>query len=257
MSAPLALDQLCIDIPGRPAPQPLNLEIGPGQGWVILGPNGAGKSTLLHHLAGLQAPRSGQVRLFGDPVNRLSRRQVARTLGILLQQRQDEFPATVLEIALMGRHPWLGRWQSESPEDRRIAERALAEVDLSGMETRMLSTLSGGERQRVAIASLLTQDPKVLLLDEPVNHLDLHHQVSILGHLRALREAGRSIVMTLHDLNLTARYATHVLLLYPDGTACWGPVGQMLVPEALERLYCQPLQVGELDGQRVFVPRTG
>ncbi|MFP4155436.1 MAG: ABC transporter ATP-binding protein [Halothiobacillaceae bacterium] len=254
MSPPVALDALCIDIPGRGDPQPLTLQIGPGECWVILGPNGAGKSTLLHCLAGLNRPRRGQVALFGQPIDTLPRRQVARWLGILLQQRQEEFPASVLEVALMGRHPWLGRWQAESDEDRRIAGAALAAVDLAGMENRALGTLSGGERQRVAIAALLTQDPRVLLLDEPVNHLDLHHQVGILDRLRTLREAGRSIVMTLHDLNLAARHASHVLLLYPDGNACWGPCEEMMVPEALERLYGQSLLVGEIGGHPVFIP---
>jgi len=250
----LRLRDLVVDIPGRADPSALNLDIHPGECWAILGPNGAGKTTLLHTLAGLKTPRAGEVALFGRPLNSLRRREVARKLGLVFQQRQDEFPATVLEVTLMGRHPYLSPWQMETDQDIELARQALKQVDLDGMEQRAVGTLSGGERQRLAIATVLTQDPAVFLLDEPTNHLDLHHQIAVLNLIRQKQRQGCGVVLTLHDLNLALRYCSHLLLLYPDGNACWGQTADMLVPESLERLYNQRLSRGEIDGYPVFLP---
>ncbi|GAA0622986.1 ABC transporter ATP-binding protein [Halomonas beimenensis] len=246
---------LVIDVPGRSAGRPLDLDIAPGQRWGVLGPNGAGKTTLLHTLAGLRAPRTGEVRLDGRPLARLRRRDLARRLGVVFQERHDDFPATVRETALIGRHPYLAPWQQEGPEDHARAEAALERLELAHLAERELATLSGGERQRVSLATVLTQAPGVWLADEPTNHLDLHHQVAVMGLLAEQADQGRSLVMCLHDLNLAARWCSHLLLLFPDGEACWGPAEAMLVPAALERLYDQPLTCVEVDGAPVFVPR--
>ncbi|MGM0553650.1 MAG: ABC transporter ATP-binding protein [Pseudomonadota bacterium] len=253
----LSTRDLVIDVPGRPAGSSLELTVNPGQCWGILGPNGAGKSTLLHTLAGLRPARAGHVEVQGQRLSSLARPQLARHLGLVFQTHHDGFPATVLETALIGRHPYLRPWDIESAEDYQLARDALAEVDLEGLEDRLVDTLSGGERQRLAIATVLTQDPRVLLLDEPTSQLDLHHQIAVLDRVRASVDQGRAGVLVLHDVNLAARYCDHLLLLFPDGQACWGPTTTMLVPTALERLYNQPLSVGEIDGYPVFLPRGG
>ncbi|SFL98839.1 ABC transporter ATP-binding protein [Marinobacter zhejiangensis] len=250
----LQTTELIIDVPGRDDGRPLSLNIEPGQVWGVLGPNGAGKTTLMHTLAGLRAPRSGEVLLDGQPLLALKRRQIARHLGLVFQERQDGFPATVLETALIGRHPFLSSWQMESADDLALARRALTRLDVAHLADRLVSTLSGGERQRVAIATVLTQSPAIWLADEPTNHLDLHHQIAVMELLTEEAVNGRAVFMCLHDLNLAARWCNHVLLLYPDGEACWGPAQQMLVPEALESLYGQRLATTELDGAPVFVP---
>jgi len=250
----LAADQLVIDIPGRNSGVPLNLAVQPGQVWAVLGPNGTGKTTLLHTLAGLHPARSGRVLLDGQPVSAMARKAVSRKLGLVFQDRQDGFPATVLETVLIGRHPWLASWKMEGAEDLAAAEQALEALDVARLRDRLVNTLSGGERQRVAIATLLTQNPDIWLLDEPGNHLDLHHQVAVMGLLNAQAKAGKTVFLCLHDLNLAARWCSHVLLLYPGGDACWGPARNMLVPAALERLYSQKLITVEADGAPVFVP---
>ncbi|MEQ6918426.1 ABC transporter ATP-binding protein [Halomonas aquatica] len=251
----LETHRLVIDIPGRAAGRPLDLRVSPGERWGVLGPNGAGKTTLLHTLAGLRAPRAGEVRLAGLPLARLGRRAVARRLGMVFQTSHDDFPATVLETALIGRHPFLSPWHQEGPEDLALAEAALARLDLTHLADRELSTLSGGERQRVSLATVLTQSPQTWLADEPTNHLDLHHQVAIMDLLAEQAAQGSGVMMCLHDLNLAARWCDHLLLLYPDGEACWGPAEVMLVPTVLERLYGQPLTTAMVDGAPVFVPR--
>ncbi len=243
-----------IDVPGRADGAPLALTVEPGQVWGVLGPNGAGKTTLLHTLAGLRRPRSGEVRLDGRSLDALGRREVARCLGLVFQERHDGFPATVRETVLIGRHPWLSPWQMEGAEDLRLAEAALSRLDVAHLAERLVGTLSGGERQRLAIATVLTQAPRLWLADEPTNHLDLHHQTEVMALLTEQAADGGAVMMCLHDLNLAARWCDHLLLLYPDGEACWGPAQAMLVPAALERLYAQRLATAWLDGAPVFVP---
>lgn len=250
----LSTHDLIIDVPGREDGTPLNLTIEPGQSWGVLGPNGAGKTTLLHTLAGLQAPRSGEVRLGDRPLSHLRRRHIAQRVGLVFQDRQDGFPASVLETALIGRHPYLSPWQMEGADDYARTEAALERLDVAHLRERLVSTLSGGERQRVAIATVLTQAPKVWLADEPTNHLDLHHQSAVMALMAEQAADGQAVMMCLHDLNLAARWCDHVLLLYPNGDACWGSKENMLVPSALESLYRQRLAVVEVEGAPVFVP---
>ena len=233
----------------------LELEIRPGECWCILGRNGAGKTTLLHTLCGLHAADAGQVLLNGHALGSLSRKTIARGIGLLLQDHDNAFPATVLETALVGRHPWLGTLQWESDDDRARAREALRETGLAGMETRMTTTLSGGEQRRLDLATLLTQNPDVYLLDEPTNHLDLHHQVRILKLLRALADNyQRAICMALHDINLAVRYCNRFLLLFGDGKTAQGNRDAVLTRANLERLYQHELrQIDTPDGP-VWLP---
>lgn len=234
----------------------LDARFDPGQCWCILGRNGSGKTTLLHTLAGLFLPQAGEVLLHGQPLARQPRRQLARELGLLPQDHWDPFPATVLETALLGRHPHLGPWHWEGETDRALARAALARVGLTELAGREVGTLSGGERRRLGFATLLTQDPVYLLLDEPTNHLDLHHQLSLLGHLQSLsRSEGKCLIMVLHDPNLAARFADHAVLLLEDGSACAGPTAATLHTARLEALYGHSLRQLEVDGRPLWVPR--
>ncbi len=172
----LAADGLSLSVPGRVLCRDLSMTVKAGERWTILGPNGAGKTTLLLTLAGLHPPDAGAVFLDGAPLSELPRRRVAQRLGLLPQESHDPFPATVLETALLGRHPHLHPLRGEGPQNRSRAIEALRSVDLHGLLERDAASLSGGERRRLALATLLTQDPQLLLLDEPTNHLDLRHQ---------------------------------------------------------------------------------
>ena len=250
----LQTQDLLINLPSRTQQSALNLQLEAGQVWGVLGPNGVGKTTLLHTLAGLLPAKSGQVLLNQQPLTSLKRRQIAQQLGLVFQERQDSFPATVLETALIGRHPWLSAWKGEQSADLQCAQQALVALDVQPLAERLLSTLSGGERQRVAIATLMTQNPAIWLLDEPTNHLDLHHQVKVMKLLREQAASGKTVFMCLHDLNLAARWCSHILLLYPNGEARWGLADQLLTPELLEPLYDQKLTTVEVNGSTLFVP---
>lgn len=249
--AGLCAQRLSLRIGARELVRDLDLEILPGQCWCILGQNGSGKTSLLHALAGLRPVQGGQVLLEGTDIGRLPRRQVARRLGLLGQDHEDVFPATVLETALCGRHPHLSPWAWEGAGDLARAQAALQQLGLAELAGREVGTLSGGERRRLGIATLLTQDPRFLLLDEPTNHLDLHHQVEVLRLLSALaRTRDRALVMVLHDVNLAARYCDHALLLFGDGRHGAGPAAEWLNAETLGRLYGHPMgAVPRLDGR--------
>ncbi len=239
----LALNNVSLRIGTVDVCRDLDVTFNPGECWAILGRNGTGKTTLLHTLAGLRSADAGAVSLDGTPIEQQPRRYSAQHLGLLPQDNHDPFPATVLETALLGRHPHLSPWAWESAEDRVLARAALAQVGLNNWDARTLMTLSGGERRRVALATLLTQNPDILLLDEPTNHLDLHHQVTLLELLaRQAREQHKTVIMVLHDLNLAARFADHCLLLYGDGNVCAGACEEILETSVLERLYNQPLR---------------
>ncbi|HYW93759.1 MAG TPA: ABC transporter ATP-binding protein [Gammaproteobacteria bacterium] len=250
----LELVDLDPDVPGRRS-APLSLAIEPGQCWGVLGPNGAGKTTLLHTLAGLRRPASGEVRLRGVPLSKLSRRRIARAIGIAFQHHHDSFPASVRETALMGRHPHLRAWQGEGREDHQRARQALRQTGLEALAGRPVATLSGGERQRLALATVLTQAPEIYLLDEPTSHLDLRHAVLVLDRVReALADGRHAAIMSLHDVNLAARYCDHLLLLHPDGASVHGPATEMLREDRLEALYAHPLHAVETPAGRGFLP---
>jgi iron complex transport system ATP-binding protein len=234
----LSCYNVTVTIGGRVLVRDLSLELRPGETVALLGPNGVGKTLTLLTLAGLRRAAAGDVQLDGSPVHGQPRRQVAQRLGMLLQEDQNAFPATVLQTALLGRYPYLGPWLAETAADIAIAREALACVDLAGMEAREAATLSGGERRRLALARLLAQATPTLLLDEPVNHLDPCHQGRILRHLRSLAEVRhRAVLMSLHDAVLAGRYATRVVLLFGDGRWACGPARELLTATNLRALF--------------------
>jgi iron complex transport system ATP-binding protein len=244
-----------VTIGQRPIVRNMELSLNPGECLAVLGRNGAGKSTLLVTLAGLRAPAAGEVRLGGDDLAALHPREVALRRGWLGQIQADPFASTVLETLLTGRHPHLGRWAWEGVDDLRIAREALAAVGLAGFEQRQMPTLSGGERQRVALATLLTQQPLLFLLDEPLVHLDLNHQIAVLELFAgAARDCGAAVVMVLHDPGLAWRYCARTLLLHGAGEFELGNSADLLTAEKLSRLYGHPLRTLEDKGQRWFVP---
>ncbi len=252
----LATTQLKVEIGSVLVTAQLQLTLSPGQCWGILGRNGAGKTTLLHTLAGLREPQAGTVAVDDRPLETMSRRDAARHLGVLFQEETTPFPATVLETALVGRHPYLGRWSWEDGDDMECARQALRTVGIADLEARLVSTLSGGERRRLALATLLTQDPEILLLDEPTNHLDLHHQIQILNHLRQLAtERGKALMVILHDINLATRFCDHLLMLLGDGSTVAGPAREVIDIQTLEQLYQHPLQQIDHEGSNIWLPR--
>jgi iron complex transport system ATP-binding protein len=230
----------------------LNLQVRGGRVLAILGPNGSGKSLSLHTFAGLRAVEAGELLICGRPIDEWPRRALARELAFLPQNVEDPFPANVLEVVLLGRHPHIPRWQWESARDLAIASAALVAVGLEGYEERSVFTLSGGERRRAALAAVLAQTPRIFLLDEPTNQLDPNHQLEALKLLRERADAGGAVIVTLHDPNLAARFADDALLIGRDGHWQHGRIEEVLTAAHLSELYATRFEAADLGERRVF-----
>ena len=258
MTSGLTCKALSVRIGSVQVARDLGLSVRPGEFWALLGPNGIGKTTLLKCLAGLYEPGDGEVLLESRNIAQLPRKLLARHIGMLQQHTVYVFDSSVLQTALTGRHPHLGYWEREGPRDLELAERALEAVDLDGFAGRSVTGLSGGEARRLAFATLLVQDPEIMLLDEPTNHLDLRHQVHIMGMIRdRVRQGHCAALAALHDINLAARYCSHVIMLFGEGEWCAGAAPDMLSEGSLQRLYGCPVERIESAAGPRFHPRPG
>lgn len=244
---------LAVGVANRVLVDGLELELGRGEFTAVLGQNGAGKTLTLHTLAGLRHPERGSVRLGRDDLSALPRAAIARRLALLPQDVDDVFPATVLDTALIGRHPHMPLFTLSAAADRDAALAALETMQLEALAGRDVLTLSGGERRRLAVAQTLAQEPEVYLLDEPTNHLDPQHQLDVLYQFRRVADAGAAVVASLHDINLAARVADRCLLLFGDGRWSLGPVDEVLDEARLERLYGTGFEAVSWRDRRLFV----
>lgn len=248
----LECSSLDVAVANRKLVTNLTLSLRRGTVTCVLGCNGAGKTLTLHTLAGLRAAQSGRIHVAGRELATWPRKEFARELGLLAQTTDDPFPSTVLEAVLIGRHPHIDFWHWEGEHDKAVAREALRAVGLAEFEARDVTTLSGGERRRVAIATLLAQDPQTLLLDEPVNHLDPHHQIAVLRLLRARAARGRTILMSLHDVGLATRFADDALLLFGNGEWLYGRASDTLNAATVSRLYGMQMYEVTWPGGRTF-----
>ena len=204
----------------------------------ILGPNGSGKTTLLRLLSGTRRPSAGQVMLDGQPLHRMSRRDVARRIAVVPQETELAFEYSAIEIVLMGRHPHLGVFTVEGPDDIRIAREALTATGTAHLADRPFHELSGGEKQRVVIAAALAQSAGLLLLDEPTASLDLGYQLEVSSLLQRLNQGqGVTMAISTHDLNLAASICRELILMRDGRVLATGPTNEVLTPENVQRLY--------------------
>ncbi len=191
----------------------LGLVVRPGDFIGILGPNGSGKTSFLKALSRALRPREGVVLLGGEDIYSLPARQVARELAMVPQESQLAFGFTALEVVLMGRNPHLGRLQGAGPRDLEAARLAMERANVWHLADRPVTELSGGERQRVIIAQALAQETGLLLLDEPTQHLDINHQLSLLDLLSGMCGQGLAVIMVMHDVNLASQYCRQLIIM--------------------------------------------
>jgi len=230
----------------------LDIDAAPGEVLAVIGPNGAGKSTLIKVLAQLLTPFAGTVTLAGASLIALHRHERARRVAYLPQQSRSA-PMTVFEAVLLGRVPHLS-WKP-SAEDLSIVDSVLERFGLAPLAMRPCTELSGGELQKVLIGRALAQSPSLLLLDEPVNHLDLANQLEVLGIVReTTRREGLVTLTVIHDLNLALRHADRFLLLDGCGGADSGAIHE-LDPARISTVYRVPVVRGEVAGHTLLVPR--
>ena len=203
-----------------------------------MGPNGSGKTTLLKVINGILKPKVGTVFLSNRNIFEMGEKERAKILASVPQDTYVNFDFTVWDIVMMGRFPYLNRFQWEREEDEKVVEYCMKLTNVLHLSERSIREISGGERQRVIIARALAQEPKVLLLDEPTSNLDISYQIEIMDLLRRLsREKGIIIICAIHNLNLAARYCDRVVLLNKGRIVAMGPPEKVLTKDNIKRVY--------------------
>ncbi len=251
-SMSLSVENLQFEYPGVPVLRDISFDVPTGDFLSLLGPNGSGKSTLLRLLDRILIPQSGKITLIDRPLSTFSRRDLARRIAYVPQDTLWVFPYTVLEVVLMGRSPHIGRLGFENPQDIEIAREMMRLTDIEPLAGKLITAISGGERQRVLIARALSQEPEILLLDEPNAHLDINHQVDIFHILQEQnQQKNLTIISVSHDLNLAAAFSKRILLLGEaggEGSTIFaiGRPHDVLTKSNIERVYKTPVLVDQL-----------
>ncbi|MEW6556072.1 MAG: ABC transporter ATP-binding protein [Elusimicrobiota bacterium] len=216
----------------------VSLEVIAGEILGIIGPNGSGKTTLLKCINRKLKPKIGTVLVDGKNIFEMSRKEVAKNIGIVPQISSVSFSFTVFDIVLMGRYSRTKRFVRETEEDISIAQHCLELTGIKHLSSRFITEISGGEYQKVIITRALTQEPKILLLDEPTLHLDISHQIEILNLVRNLAQKKKlAVVMVLHDLNLAARYSDRIIMLKNGKVFASGTPEEVISIKNIDEVY--------------------
>jgi iron complex transport system ATP-binding protein len=223
----------------------ISFDLLPGQILALLGPNGAGKSTLLKCIDGLLRPQKGIIELGGRPIRGLGRKAIARKMAYVPQTSGEIFPFKVIDMVLLGRYPH-GNGHTGS-KDLEKAFKALGRMGIEDLAMKDFGAISGGQQQKVTIARAIAQEADVLLLDEPTSNLDIRHQLEVMDLLRHLvRDNTLSAIITMHDLNLAARYADTVIVLDRGRIIASGDPSHILTPETIASVYGVAVEVGSI-----------
>jgi iron complex transport system ATP-binding protein len=230
----LRLDHVSVDIAGRRVVTEIGLAVGDREFAGLVGPNGSGKSTILKSIYRVHRPATGQVLLDGTNLLSLRPRDAARRIAVVAQESTSEFDFTVREMVMIGRTPHKRSFDRDTAADRSIVDQAMERVGCGQLAQRRFNTLSGGEKQLVLIARALAQEADHLILDEPTNQLDIHHQVEVLEVVAGL---GVTVLAALHDLSLAALFCHTIHVLSAGQMVTAGPPGAVLTPETIRRAY--------------------
>ena len=247
MSAAVALKNVRLALGNRVVLDGVDATMPAGRITTVVGPNGAGKSTLLSACAGLLAPARGEITLAGRPIAAYERRELARAVAYLPQERAVHWPLAVIAVVALGRLP-------HDDADAGAVSRALAAMDVAGLAERPVSQVSGGERARVLVARALAQEADLLIADEPTAGLDPAHALALFACFEGLAAEGRSVVVALHDLSFAARFAHHVILLANGRIAAAGPPADVLTPRHLEPAFGVTMLCTAVDGMAIVAP---
>lgn len=254
MNLPLfAFDKIAYTYPtgSNPVMEDFSLQIESGTITAILGPNGAGKTTLLHLALGWLTPSAGMIQMNGKALKEYSRRQLGQWIGLVPQNESTPFDFSLLEYVLFGRTPYLPPLGMPNAADVQIAEEKLTEVGLGELKGRPMPSISGGERQLVLLARALTQQPKILLLDEPTSHLDLSNKGRLVTILRGLQKQGVTIIFTTHEPDVALAIASNMVLMQKGRILQAGLSETVITSNSLSTLYGMPISVKQLDGKRI------
>jgi iron complex transport system ATP-binding protein len=246
MTAAISIERLSFGYtPDQTVLREIGLEIPSGAVTAILGPNGSGKTTLMHLVLGLLTAEEGEIRLAGRPHAAYDHRDLSRLLGLVPQNEPLSFNLNVLEYVLLGRAPYLTLLQRPSAHDREVAFAALETVGIAPLWERSVLALSGGEQQLATLARALTQEPRILLLDEPTSHLDVGNARRIMSIIRRLQGRGQTVLFTTHDPNAAAATADYIVLMREGRVLQHGPTSQILTEGHLTATYDVAIEVLE------------
>lgn len=249
----LSLKAVDASLGGKQILKGVSFDLAAGEFVGLIGPNGAGKSTLLRTILGF-TPHRGEVAIGGRAVASMPARERARHAAYLPQERDIAWPVPVEMIVALGRHVHRPAFSRPGKADRELIERAMRRMEVDGFRTRPATELSGGEKARVLIARALAQDAPLLFADEPAAGLDPSHQIMLMKTFAALAGEGRSVVASLHDLSLAARWCSRLILLDKGSIVADGPPQAVLTPERLRAVYAVESYFGEAAGKPVVVP---
>lgn len=238
MEYPIVVEGLCFGYTRVPVLTGVDMRIQKGAFTTIVGPNGSGKSTFIKNLTRVVRMDKGSVMINGRELASFSQKELSRVMASVPQMSSTEFDFTAHEVVMMGRYPHLRRFQSESEEDFRIVEEAMNATGVWEMKEASINDLSGGEKQRVIIARALAQEPQILILDEPIAHLDLHHQIELMRLTRRLtKERGITVIAILHDLNFAIEFSDYVFMMKKGRIYKEGPPATVIQAHHIKEVY--------------------
>lgn len=216
----------------------LNLDFKGGEFYSILGPNGCGKTTLLDLLIRHQKPAFGTISIHGRNIDDFSRKEIAKTMALVSQNYNINFPFTVKEVVMMGRHPYISRFSNPSAEDIRVVEKIMEDTGIKGFRNRKINELSGGERQRCIVARALCQKTPMLFLDEAFSSMDINHTLRLLTLVKnEVEQSNRTVVSVFHDINLASAWSDSLVFMKKGRVAASGSTLEVLSEDVLRDVF--------------------
>lgn len=250
----LSTNQLCFSIREKSILSNISLSFSDSCFYGIVGPNGSGKTTLLRLICRLLQPSSGEICIDGQSLASLSEKERAKRISLIPQNYRMNHSFSVEEMVSMGRYPHLESWRGPDEKDRKIVEYAMEKTGLLPFREREVTSLSGGELQRVLLARSLAQDTQILLLDEPISHLDIFYQLDLLEQVNALcRDESRTALCVIHDLNLALRYCDQIILLKEGSVFSQGESKKVITPENIFNVYGVKSRIIETENQAAII----
>jgi len=216
----------------------IDLTVEKGKFYTIIGPNGCGKSTLLKNISRSLEPKKNSIYIDNFDITELKNKEVAKKISSVPQNTNIDFEFSVMDIVMMGRTPYLNRFQSESKKDIEIVNNAMKATNIWNLKDKNIKEISGGERQRVIIARALAQNTNIMLLDEPVSQLDIQHQVELMETISGLiKKSNITVISVLHDLNLAAGYSDYIFLIKEGKIVAEGTAEEVITKENIGLVY--------------------
>jgi iron complex transport system ATP-binding protein len=239
----LEVKNLSCGYEGKIVLQNVSFSVKKGDFVAVLGPNGAGKTTLFRTCGRYLKPQAGNVYYQGKNIFQMPTKELAQKMAVLPQDTSIPFSFSVEEFVSLGRYPYLRRWQKISEKDQKVIDQAFCFTQTSHLRRRKMNQLSGGERQRVYLAQALSQQPEILLLDEPIAHLDIHHQLDVFKLLKKISGEGKTVVVILHNLNFAFNYCQRIILLKAGKIVATGPSEEIMKEEILSDVFSVRFQI--------------